>query len=222
MRYAFFLALIPVVLVAVWAFQRTPARTWGKNLTPAPLPPVPPHMQEATFAAGCFWGVQQAFEHLPGVITTTVGYTGGHTVNPSYEEVCTDQTGHAEAVRVIFDPSKISYPELLDAFWSCHDPTEVNRQGPDTGSQYRSAIFTHSPEQAKDAKESLAQVEAAHVFRDKIATEITPAGPFYPAEEYHQDYVAKTGAACHTQGPAKVHTPLGIAAAKARQLLNTP
>ena len=175
------------------------------------------HLKEATFAAGCFWGVEAAFRKLNGVISAAVGYTGGQLVEPSYRQVCTGRTGHAEAVRVAYDPSKISYPELLDAFWSAHDPTTKDRQGPDVGTQYRSAIFTHDDEQDRLAHESLAEVEKAGVFRRKIVTEIVPAGAFYLAEDYHQQYFDKQGVAesCHV-GIAKVHTKLAADAAAAR------
>ncbi|MHB9035381.1 MAG: peptide-methionine (S)-S-oxide reductase MsrA [Armatimonadota bacterium] len=159
--------------------------------------------EKATFAAGCFWGVESAFRELigKGVVSTTVGYTGGHTENPTYEDVCSHTTGHAEAVEIQFDPSKISYKELLDVFWSIHDPTTPNRQGPDVGSNYRSAIFYHNPEQLKAAEESKAQLEKSGKFKRPIVTEITPAGVFYPAEDYHQQYYEKRGIApaCHVR-----------------------
>lgn len=152
----------------------------------------------ATFGAGCFWGVEAAFRRLPGVTDVTVGYAGGHTTNPTYKDVCTDETGHAEVVQVEFDPAKVSYKQLLDAFWQLHDPTQLNRQGPDSGSQYRTAIFFHSLEQEAEAKASKAALDASGNFRRPIATEITPAGKFYRAEEYHQRYLEKRGAAsCH-------------------------
>ena len=153
----------------------------------------------ATFAAGCFWGVEAAFQRVPGVIDTAVGYSGGETANPTYKDVCTDETGHAEVVQVTFDPAKVSYEQLLDAFWKAHDPTQVNRQGPDFGTQYRTAIFFHSPEQEAAAKKSRAALEAGGKFKRPIATEITPASVFYRAEEYHQKYLQKRGgaAACH-------------------------
>jgi peptide-methionine (S)-S-oxide reductase len=152
----------------------------------------------ATFAAGCFWGIEAGFRRVPGVLDAVSGYSGGHTVNPTYKDVCSDETGHAEVVQVTFDPGKVSYESLLDTFWQMHDPTQVNRQGPDYGSQYRSAIFFHSPEQEAVAKKSKATLEARGKFRRPIATEITPAGPFYRAEEYHQRYLEKRGAAsCH-------------------------
>ena len=154
--------------------------------------------ETATFGAGCFWGIEAAFRNIPGVVDAAVGYSGGHKENPTYEDVCTDETGHAEVVQVTFDPSKLSYEKLLDAFWQMHDPTQVNRQGPDFGSQYRSAIFVHSPEQKAAAERSKAALQASGKFRKPIATEITAAGPFYRAEEYHQRYLEKKGAAsCH-------------------------
>jgi peptide methionine sulfoxide reductase msrA/msrB len=160
-----------------------------------------PVRQKATFAAGCFWGVESAFRDLigEGVISTRVGYTGGHFANPSYEDVCSDKTGHAESVEVTFDPKQMSYKKLLDTFSSIHDPTTPNRQGPDYGSQYRSAIFYHTPEQKKLAEESKRQLEASGRYKSKIVTEIAAAGVFYPAEEYHQRYFEKRGEqpACH-------------------------
>jgi len=152
----------------------------------------------ATFGAGCFWGVEAAFQQVSGVIDTAVGYSGGETPNPIYKDVCTDQTGHAEVVQVAFDPAKVSYEQLLDVFWKAHDPTQVNRQGPDFGTQYRTAIFTHSPEQESMAKKSRAALEASGKLKRPVATEIAPAGTFYRAEEYHQKYLQKRGAAsCH-------------------------
>ncbi len=152
----------------------------------------------ATFAAGCFWGAEAKFRMIPGVVDAAVGYSNGHTQNPTYKDVCTDETGHAEVVQVIFDPAQVSYEKLLDAFWILHDPTQMNRQGPDSGTQYRSAIFFHSPDQEAAAKKSTAALEASGKFRRPIATEITPAGTFYRAEEYHQRYLEKRGAAsCH-------------------------
>lgn len=152
----------------------------------------------ATFGAGCFWGVEAAFRQVPGVLDAVVGYSGGKTENPTYQEVCTDRTGHAEVVQVTFDPALVSYEKLLDAFWKMHDPTQLNRQGPDFGTQYRTAIFFHSPEQEAIAKKAKAALDASGKFRRPIATEITPAGPFYRGEEYHQRYLEKRGAAsCH-------------------------
>jgi peptide-methionine (S)-S-oxide reductase len=155
-------------------------------------------MAIATFAAGCFWGVEDAFRQVDGVTKTTVGYTGGTTENPSYKEVCTGRTGHAEAVEVEFDPAKVSYLQLLAVFWKSHDPTTVNRQGPDVGTQYRSAIFYHDAEQDKEARASKAELEKGHVFKRPIVTEIQPAGAFYRAEDYHQQYFEKQGIrSCH-------------------------
>jgi len=152
----------------------------------------------ATFGAGCFWGVEAAFRRVPGVLDAAVGYTGGHTANPTYKDVCTDRTGHAEVVQVTFDPAQVSFEQLLDVFWGEHDPTQVNRQGPDFGKQYRSAIFFHSPEQEATAKKSKATLDDSGKFRRPIATEITPASTFYRGEEYHQRYLEKRGAAsCH-------------------------
>jgi len=158
--------------------------------------------QTATFAAGCFWHVEEAFRRVPGVVSTEVGYTGGHTENPTYEEVCTDKTGHAEAVRMEFDPEKISYEQLLEIFWSIHDPTTLNRQGEDVGTQYRSAIFFHTPEQQALAEASKQRLAQSGRFKDPIVTEIVPAGPFYRAEEYHQRYLEKRGlSSCPTKPP---------------------
>lgn len=155
-------------------------------------------MAKATFAAGCFWGVEATFRQIPGVITTRVGYTGGQTANPTYKDVCTDRTGHAEAVEVEFDPSKARYEDLLNVFWENHDPTQLNRQGPDWGSQYRSAIFFHSPEQRAAAEASKQQLEQSHRYSKPIVTQIVPAVEFYPAEDYHQQYLEKRGlASCH-------------------------
>lgn len=147
--------------------------------------------QKATFAAGCFWGVEARFQDTPGVTATRVGYTGGHTEAPSYKEVCGGNTHHAEAVEVTFDPAQISYEALLDVFWDCHDPTTKDRQGPDIGSQYRSAIFTHDAAQSETASRSLEKQQASGRFLRPIVTEITPAATFWPAEDYHQSYVKK-------------------------------
>ncbi|MBV9482295.1 MAG: peptide-methionine (S)-S-oxide reductase MsrA [Acidobacteria bacterium] len=155
-------------------------------------------MAKATFAAGCFWGVEATFRRLAGVLSTRVGYTGGQTAHPSYKDVCTDRTGHAEAVEVEYDQDKISYQQLLDVFWENHDPTTLNRQGPDWGAQYRSAIFFHTPEQEKLAQASKEALDQSGRFRKKIVTEILPAPVFYQAEDYHQQYLEKRGlATCH-------------------------
>jgi len=152
-------------------------------------------MEKATFAAGCFWGVEEEFRHVKGVICTLVGYTGGTVPNPSYALVCTDTTGHAEAVEVEYDPAQVSYEQLLEVFWDAHDPTSLNYQGPDVGEQYRSAIFFHTPEQEHAARASKQKLEASGRFRRPVVTEIVPAQPFYRAEEYHQQYLAKRGRA---------------------------
>ncbi len=152
-------------------------------------------MEKATFAAGCFWGVEAAFRQTPGVKSTAVGYIGGQTTNPTYEQVCTDRTGHAEAVQVEFDPAEITYDDLLSVFWQNHDPTQLNRQGPDFGSQYRTAIFVHSPEQQKAAEASKQRLTDSGLFDRPIVTQIVPATEFYRAEDYHQQYLEKRGQA---------------------------
>jgi peptide-methionine (S)-S-oxide reductase len=147
--------------------------------------------ETATFGAGCFWGVEYVFERVPGVLVTEVGYAGGHTENPTYRDVCSARTGHAEVLKVEFDPALVSYDQLLEVFWAMHDPTQMNRQGPDVGDQYRSVILTHSDEQQKAAEAS--RSKAQERFARPIATQIEPAGPFYAAEEYHQRYYDKNG-----------------------------
>jgi peptide-methionine (S)-S-oxide reductase len=155
-------------------------------------------LQKATFGAGCFWGVEETFRQTPGVIETAVGYTGGKASQPTYEQVCTGRTGHAEAVEVTFDPEQVSYDALLGIFWENHDPTTPNRQGPDVGEQYRSAIFVHSAEQEAAALASKSSLEASGRFRRPIVTQIVPAATFWRAEEYHQQYLAKRGIrSCH-------------------------
>ena len=155
-------------------------------------------MEKATFGAGCFWGVEAAFRQVPGVTDTAVGYTGGATANPTYKEVCTDRTGHAEVVQVEYDPAKVTYDDLLNVFWANHDPTQLNRQGPDFGAQYRTEIFYHTPEQQAAAEVSKARLEASGKFKKPIVTRITPAPEFWRAEEYHQQYLEKRGlATCH-------------------------
>jgi len=164
----------------------------------APIEPgdAPADLAFATFAAGCFWGVEDFFLHVPGVVDVVSGYTGGETKAPTYYEVCSGRTGHAEAVLVTYDPGKVSYDELIEEFFRHHDPTTPNRQGPDVGTQYRSAIFTHDAEQERLAKESLEAF--AERFSRRIVTEVVPATTFWPAEAYHQRYVDKTGrASCH-------------------------
>ncbi len=156
-------------------------------------------MAKATFAAGCFWGVEDTFRQVKGVTSATVGYTGGTTKDPSYKDVCTGRTGHAEAVEVEFDPKDVSYRELLAVFFQNHNPTTLNSQGPDFGTQYRSAIFFHDADQEAEAREAVAALEASHVFKSPIVTQIVPASDFYRAEEYHQRYFEKQGIrACHT------------------------
>ena len=152
-------------------------------------------MATATFAAGCFWGVEAAFRQVPGVTATRVGYTGGTTTNPTYKQVCTDRTGHAEAVEVSYDPARVSYDDLLRVFWEIHDPTQRNRQGPDIGTQYRSAIFYHDAEQETAARASKERLERSGVHKRPIVTEVVPAQTFYQAEDYHQQYLEKRGLA---------------------------
>jgi peptide-methionine (S)-S-oxide reductase len=149
--------------------------------------------EEATFAAGCFWQVEIEFANTPGVLSTEVGYTGGHAENPSYEQVCGGTTGHAEAVHLTFDPDQVSYDELLDVFFNLHDPTQLDRQGPDIGHQYRSAIFFHGPEQERAATAAIAR--AASAYKRPVVTQVVPAERFWPAEDYHQRYLEKRGMA---------------------------
>ena len=154
--------------------------------------------ETATFAAGCFWGVEEVFRRVKGVLSTQVGYTGGHTPDPTYRDVCSDRTGHAEAVEVTFDPAQVSYDDLLEVFWSNHNPTTPNRQGPDVGSQYRSAIVYHTPQQQAAAEASKARLAQSGRYSRPIVTEIVPASTFYRAEEYHQRYLEKHGRShCH-------------------------
>ncbi len=152
-------------------------------------------MARASFAAGCFWGVEAAFRQVEGVLETAVGYSGGRTENPTYESVCSGRTGHAETVEIEYDPAKVTYEQLLDVFWENHDPTTLNRQGPDVGEQYRSAIYFHSPEQETAAIASKENREKSGQYKRPIVTEITPASTFYRAEEYHQRYLEKHGLA---------------------------
>ena len=159
------------------------------------------NLETATFAAGCFWGVEDTFRQVKGVTKTVVGYTGGRTSKPTYGDVCSDKSGHAEAVQVTFDPGVATYEQLLDVFWANHNPTTMNRQGPDYGSQYRSAVFYHSPAQKAGAEASKARLGASGKWRSPIVTEIVPASEFWPAEEYHQQYLAKHGmSSCHIPG----------------------
>lgn len=154
--------------------------------------------EKATFGAGCFWGVEDAFMQIKGVKETTVGYLGGEMENPTYKDVCYNNTGHAEVVQIVFDPKLVSYEALLDIFWKIHNPTLLNRQGPDVGTQYRSAIFFHSEEQKLQAEKSKAELESSQKFKHPIVTEISEASEFYKAEEYHQEYLKKNGlSSCH-------------------------
>jgi len=150
-------------------------------------------MQKATFGAGCFWGVEARFREIDGVMDTTVGYLGGELEHPSYQDVCRGDSGHAEVVQMVYDPAKVSYDQLLAVFWEMHDPTTLNRQGPDVGSQYRSAIFYHSPDQRDSAEAARARLDASGRYQRPIVTEIVAASTFYPAEEYHQRYLEKKG-----------------------------
>ncbi|HWB31765.1 MAG TPA: peptide-methionine (S)-S-oxide reductase MsrA [Acidobacteriaceae bacterium] len=155
-------------------------------------------IEKATFGAGCFWGVEARFAEMPGVLDTAVGYEGGELEHPTYKEVCTDRTGHAEVVQVTYDPSRLPYEALLDAFFALHDPTQVNRQGPDFGTQYRSVIFAHDEMQMKQAQEKIAELNATGAYRKPIATSVEPATTFWKAEEYHQRYLEKRGMVhCH-------------------------
>mgnify|MGYP001571394728 CR=1 FL=1 len=172
-----------------------------------------PQPKKAAFGAGCFWGVEKIFSKVTGVVSTQVGYMGGSAAEPTYEEICTGRTGHAEAIEVLYDPSKVSYEELLATFWEWHDPTTLNRQGPDVGTQYRSVIFFSDSEQEAAAKRSKEVLERSKVFKNPIVTEIIPAGRFWKAEEYHQKYLQKNpgGYCSHKPGSPKIrevlHTP---------------
>jgi len=155
-------------------------------------------MEKATFGAGCFWGVEEAFRHVKGVVSTQVGFSGGYLENPSYQDVCAGDTGHAEVVQLEYDPDQVAYKDLLSVFWNIHDPTTPNRQGPDVGEQYRSVIFYHTEEQRRLAVEAKAELEKSGRFSRPVVTAIEPAGPFYRAEEYHQRYLEKRGMkGCH-------------------------
>jgi peptide-methionine (S)-S-oxide reductase len=155
-------------------------------------------MAKATFGAGCFWGVEAAFRRVPGVMDAAVGYAGGTLANPTYEDVCTDRTGHAEVVEVEYDPAQVSYEQLLDVFFTSHDPTQLNRQGPDVGTQYRSVVFYHTPEQRTAAEAAKERLQASGKFRRPVVTAVEPAGPFWRAEEHHQRYLEKRGlGSCH-------------------------
>jgi len=191
MRGKGFLILAAVLFLGIFNNQG-----WGE--------PMDQKLKKATFGAGCFWGVEKIYAKIPGVVSTAVGYMGGATENPTYQEVCANGTGHAEVVQVTYDPAKVSYRELLITFWEWHDPTTMNRQGPDVGSQYRSVIFYHDDEQSKAAQHSKQVLEQAKVYARPIVTQIVPAAKFYTAEEYHQQYLQKNpGGYCshHLQSP---------------------
>jgi len=178
LSFAFILSLLP---------QQAMAEGSGKTKE---------HLENAYFAAGCFWKTQYKFSKVPGVVRTEVGFTGGTVSNPSYEQVCTHTTGHAETCQVEFDPAKTTYRKLLDVFFRMHNPTTMDRQGPDIGTQYRSAIFYTTPEQQQEATQYIKELEDQHRFSGRIVTEVKPAGPFYAAEEYHQNYFEKHGEVC--------------------------
>ncbi len=219
--------------MALFAKSKTVMPDPGKALPgrPGPIPtaashfvngaplkgPYPEGSEIAMFGLGCFWGAEKAFWSLPGVLVTAVGYSGGYTPNPTYEEVCTGQTGHNEVVRVVFDPKKVSYVELLKAFWEGHDPTQHMRQGNDVGTQYRSGIYTYSERQAEEARASKEAYQAALGARGygAIATEIAAAGEFYFAEEYHQQYLAKNPRGYCGHGGTGVSCPVGLGLAPA-------
>jgi len=191
--------ILPILAVAAVLFFTGCSK--NKENTVMNDPQTPPasgnnDYETAMFAAGCFWHVEAVFTETPGVISTTVGYTGGTTENPTYKMVCTDKTGHAETVQVVFDPNRISYAQLLDVFWGLHDPTQLNRQGPDVGSQYRSVIFYYNEQQRQAALDSKAKLGASGKFSRLVVTQIVPAGDFYRAEEYHQQYYKKHGYTC--------------------------
>lgn len=185
------LRLLPLLVAALCA---------AAPVSPAPNMKDNPKLEKAMFGAGCFWGVEYQYEKIPGVVDAVSGYAGGHVLNPGYRQVCDGGTGHAEVIQVVFDPAKVSYRTLVEYFFRMHDPTQVNRQGPDHGDQYRSVIFTYSDEQRKVAEEVKAALEKAKVFRDPIATKVEGEKVFWKAEEYHQDYYVRKGTKpyCHT------------------------
>jgi peptide-methionine (S)-S-oxide reductase len=194
-----------------------PIMTPGRHLVlGTPLaPPYPEGLEIAEFALGCFWGEERKYWELPGVYTTAVGYQGGYTPNPTYEEVCSGRTGHAESVRVVFDPKKVSYIDLLKTFWEAHDPTQGMRQGNDIGTQYRSVIFVHSPDQRKAAEASLTAYQEAltKAGHGQITTEIVDAPPFYFAEDYHQQYLQRVPNGYCGVGGTGVSCPVGLTTA---------
>lgn len=168
---------------------------------PLPAESRPAELETAYFAGGCFWGIEHYFQKGPGVVDAVSGYMQGRSENPTYRQVCYDDTGHAETVQVVFDPKRITYRRLLEAFFAMHDPTQLNRQGPDVGDQYRSGIWTTSPEQQRQAEAFIRELKESGRYRAPIVTQVEPARTFYPAEEYHQDYIEKTGRACHVKNP---------------------
>ncbi|MGD1278019.1 MAG: peptide-methionine (S)-S-oxide reductase MsrA [Tepidisphaeraceae bacterium] len=201
------LALLGILAISevIWLMAVGP-QTQPSPATQPATREMPMQTETATFAAGCFWGVQSTFEKIPGVLSTRVGYCGGTMPNPTYEDVCTDRTGHAESIEIVFDPQKLSYQTLLDIFFENHDPTTMNRQGPDAGTQYNSVIFYHSPQQKALAEAEKNRRNDSGQYVGPIVTRIVPAGPFYPAEEYHQFYNDKHGIiwSCHA-GNGKRH-----------------
>ncbi len=187
-----------------------------QNTSPTTTEPTAKTTELATFGAGCFWGVEADFRQIRGVVATQVGYEGGHTENPSYRDVCSHTTGHAEVVQVEYDPARVSYDDLLKVFWENHDPTQVNRQGPDVGDQYRTVIFYHTPEQQAAAQASKERLEAEKKYRRPIATQIVPAETFYRAEEYHQQYLGEARP-LHLQDRLRVTLTIGAAPHVARR-----
>ena len=188
---------IPLRLLLLGATLAAAAGCAAQETSKPGAPATPPggerKMEKATFGAGCFWGVEETFRKVDGVVSTQVGYAGGSVEKPTYKQVCTDRTGHAEVVEVTFDPAKVSYGKLLEVFWTCHDPTQVNRQGPDVGRQYRSVIFTHDAEQKAAAEAAKAKLATSGKHKRPIATAIEPAPTFWRAEDYHQQYLARRG-----------------------------
>ena len=202
------IALGVFILAAIITIPFINGDTKGEDIVDKEImiPPIdsarPVVTETATFGAGCFWGVEAAFRRVKGVTSTSVGYSGGTTENPTYKEVCTDRTGHAEVVRVAYDPSQVSYGQLLGIYWASHDPTQIDRQGPDVGEQYRSGIWTVNEKQQREAEAYVKTLEAKKKRRGKIVTQIEPAAKdFWPAEDYHQDYIVKTRRTCHVKDP---------------------
>jgi peptide-methionine (S)-S-oxide reductase len=200
MRTTVTILLFAAAAVAVACYARNGAEPVSKPSPTNSTQEANKNMETAIFAAGCFWGVEATFRQIKGVTATEVGYTGGKLENPTYKQVCGHKTGHAEAVKVTYDPAQVTYERLLDVFWANHDPTTPNRQGPDVGPQYRSAIFYNSPEQKATAEASKEAMQQSKKFRRPIVTQIVPAATFWPAEDYHQQYLEKRGmSSCHVQ-----------------------